>query len=70
MDNVPTWTYGWCYFFAAMGLVTLVSGAAGLTMYKKLGTTLTVLSLIAALVQAATAFTLFYMCRSSLKPKY
>ena len=70
MEGTPAWAYEWCYFFAAMGVVTLVSGAVGLTMYKKLGTALTIVSLIAALVQAATAFTLFYMCRSSLRPTY
>ena len=66
MDQAPAWTYSWCYFFAAMGVVSLITGVAGLALYKKLGLGLTALSLVAAVIQAATAFTLFYMCRSSL----
>lgn len=66
MEQAPAWTFTWCYFFAFMGVVSLLTGVAGLAMFKKLGLTLTALSLVAALVQAATAFTLFYMCRSSL----
>lgn len=68
-DARPNWAYNWCYFFAGMGIVSLITAVLGLTLYKKLEAPLLVTSLIAALIQAATAFTLFYMCRSSLHPR-
>jgi hypothetical protein len=68
MESKPAWAYNWCYFFAGMGIVSLITAVLGLTLYKKLETPLLVASLLATLIQAATAFTLFYMCRSSLRP--
>jgi hypothetical protein len=35
---------------------------------KRIGTGLTILALLSALIQAATAMTLFWMCRTSLNP--
>ena len=64
----PAWAYNWCYFFAGMGVVSILTGLSGLLVGKKLGTGLLVMYLLAAVVQAATSFTLFYMCRSSLAP--
>jgi len=64
----PEWAYNWCYFFAGMGIVSILTGLSGLLVVKKLGPGLVVLYLLAAVVQAATSFTLFYMCRSSLQP--
>jgi len=68
MDSRPTWAYNWCYFFAALGVLSVITGFTGLLLYKKMGTPLLIASLLAAVVQAGTAFTLFYMCRSSLSP--
>jgi len=68
MESRPTWAYNWCYFFAALGVMSLITGIVGLTLYKKMPGPLIVASLLAAVIQAATAFTLFYMCRSSLHP--
>ena len=68
MDSRPAWAYSWCYFFAALGVMSVLTGLSGLVFYKKMGTPLLVASLLAAIVQAGTAFTLFYMCRSSLSP--
>ena len=68
-DARPAWAYNWCYFFAALGLVSVLTGLGTLALYKKIATPLIVASLIAAGIQAATAFTLFYMCRSSLQPR-
>ncbi len=66
MDKVPEWARSWCYYFAAMAFVTMLAGVMTLFVSKKLGLATTVLSLVAALVQAATGMTLFYMCRTSL----
>ena len=66
LDNVPAWAYSWCYFFVFMGISSLITGASAIFLSQKLGLGLTLLSLITALVQAATAFTLFWMCRRSL----
>jgi hypothetical protein len=67
-DDTPAWAYSWCYFFAGMGVVAILTGLSGLIVGKKLGTGLLVMYLLAAAIQAATSFTLFYMCRSSLRP--
>jgi hypothetical protein len=66
MDQVPEWARSWCYYFAAMAFVTMIAGIMTLFMSRKLGFATTVLSLIAALIQAATGMTLFWMCRTSL----
>jgi hypothetical protein len=68
LEAVPGWAYNWCYYFAALGLIAIITGFIGLFVNKKLGAGLTLMFLVAALIQAATALTLFWMCRSSLRP--
>jgi len=65
-ENVPSWAFSWCFFFLFTGIVSLASGVSALFMGKRLGFSLTLLYLLAALAQGATAFTLFWMCRRSL----
>ena len=67
-SDAPRWAYSWCYFFAGMGVVSILTGLSGLIFSKKLGFGLLVMYLLAALIQAATSFTLFYMCHASLRP--
>ena len=67
MEKVPSWAYNWCYYFAGLGFVSVLLGFMGLFFGKKIGVGMTLMYLVAALVQAATAFTLFWMCRSSLR---
>jgi hypothetical protein len=66
LDQVPDWARSWCYYFAAMAFVTMLAGVLTLFMSRKLGLATVILSLFAALIQAATGMTLFYMCRTSL----
>lgn len=66
LDQVPEWARSWCYYFAAMAFVTMLAGIMTLFMSRKLGLATTILSLVAALIQAATGMTLFWMCRTSL----
>jgi hypothetical protein len=66
MSQVPEWTRSWCYYFVAMAFVTMLAGVMTLFVSRKLGFATTILSLVAALIQAATGITLFYMCRTSL----
>jgi hypothetical protein len=66
IERVPSWAYNWCYYFAAIGILAILTGFIGLFASKKLGMGLTIVYLIAALTQAATSLTLFWMCRSSL----
>jgi hypothetical protein len=66
-DYVPSWAYSWCYIFAVVGCISLVKPLIALTFRKSLGVTLFVIIVLEALVQAATMFTLFWMCRSSLR---
>ena len=51
-DTRPNWAYNWCYFFAVMGVLTLLTGLGTLALYKKMATPLIVASLIAAGIQA------------------
>ncbi len=67
IERVPSWAHNWCYYFAALGIAAIITGFMGLFVGKKLGIGFTILYLVAAIVQAATALTLFWMCRSSLK---
>lgn len=66
LEHVPEWARSWCYYFAAMAFVTVIAGVMTLFVSKRLGFATTMLSLIAALIQAATGMTLFWMCRKSL----
>ena len=67
LDYVPSWAYSWCYIFAIVGFIALLKPLIAVFFAKSLGATLTIVVIIDALVQAATMFTLFWMCRSSLR---
>jgi hypothetical protein len=67
IELVPSWAYNWCYYFAGLGIASVITGFLGLFATKKFGVGFTLLYLAAAIVQAATALTLFWMCRSSLR---
>jgi hypothetical protein len=67
LDYVPTWAYSWCYFFALVGVLSLIRGVVALCLIRTLGVLVTTVAVMDALVQAATSFTLFWMCRSSLR---
>jgi hypothetical protein len=66
LDVPPRWAQTWCYYFALIAAVAVLAGCGALLVSNKLGFQATLLYLIAATVQAATAMTLFWMCRSSL----
>lgn len=66
IENVPEWAYSWCYYFAAIGILSVVSGILGLFMNKKVGFATSIIFFIASVIQAGTAMTLFWMCRRSL----
>jgi hypothetical protein len=66
LEKVPGWAYSWCYYFAAIGIASVVVGFIGLFTVKRTNAAMTLLFLIATFIQAATAMTLFWMCRSSL----
>ena len=65
LENPPAWARNWCYYFAALGFFSVAMGVVGI-MGKKVSMGLTLMFLVGTLVQAATAMTLFWMCRSSL----
>ena len=66
LDTVPTWAHNWCYVFAFLGFMAIGTAIAGLLFGKSMGMQLTIISFIAAMVNAATSFTFFWMCRRSL----
>jgi hypothetical protein len=49
-----------------MAFFSLLAGVLTLFMSKRIGFATSILSLVAALVQATTGMTLFWMCRRSL----
>lgn len=69
LEKVPAWAQNWCYYFAALGFVSIFVGVLGLFMGKKVGFGMALVYLVATLVQAATSFTLFWMCRTTLHSK-
>ena len=68
IETPPEWAFSWCYFFAGMALLTVISGFSILFASKRIGTGLVILALLSALIQAATSMTLFWMCRTALNP--
>ena len=68
LEKVPAWAHSWCYFFVGVAVVAIFTGFASLFMSKKIGMGLAFVSLLSAFIQAATAMTMFWMCRASLKP--
>jgi hypothetical protein len=68
IETPPAWAYSWCYFFAGMGFLAILSGFGVLFANKRVGTGLVLLALLSALIQAATSMTLFWMCRTALNP--
>lgn len=65
-DRVPEWARNWCYYFALMGFTAIFVGFLSLFMSRKMGVGMTLIYLLSAVIQAATALTLFYMCRASI----
>jgi hypothetical protein len=68
-DTPAPWAYSWCYYFLAAAAIPVISAILlVLNGAGKLGMTALLLFLFAALIQSATFLTMFWMCRSSLKP--
>jgi hypothetical protein len=63
----PEWAYNWCYFFAFLGALQLLKIPILLFVFQKIGLVLSLFVLADVLVNSATLFTLFWMCRSSLR---
>ena len=67
LDDIPSWAYNWCYFFAFLGALQLLKIPILLFVFQKIGLVLSLFVLADVLVNSATLFTLFWMCRSSLR---
>jgi len=67
LERPPHWAYNWCYFFATMGFIVFFTGIISVLNTKNLGLGITLLVVIVTLIEAATFFTLFWMCRASLQ---
>ena len=69
-DTPAPWAYSWCYYFLAAAAIPVISAILLVVNgASKLGMTALLLFLVAALIQSATFLTMFWMCRSSLKPQ-
>jgi len=67
LDYIPSWAYSWCYIFAVFGVLALLRGVIAIFLVRSVGIAVVTIAVADALVQAATAFTIFWMCRSSLR---
>ena len=67
LDYVPAWAYSWCYIFAVMGVLSLFKPLLALLFFKELGALGTIVIIADGVLQSATMFTIFWMCRSSLR---
>lgn len=69
-DTPAPWAYSWCYYFLGAAAIPVISAILLLVSGgNKIGITALLLFLFAALIQSATFLTMFWMCRSSLKPQ-
>jgi hypothetical protein len=68
IEQPARWAHNWCYYFFALGFVALGLGFFAVLNAKKGQMAIAGMALVASLIQAATMMTLFWMCRSSLKP--
>ena len=69
LSTPPAWAYSWCYYFLIAAAIPVISAILLVVSgSNKLGTTALLLFVFAALIQSATFLTMFWMCRSSLKP--
>jgi len=66
LDIPASWAPKWCYYFLVIAVVSVLGGIGAIVLSSKLGLSATLLYLLVATVQTATALTLFWMCRSSL----
>jgi hypothetical protein len=67
VDDVPSWAYSWCFYFMFLGVMSLLTAVGVIFLVNKMGVLVAGGYMVMALVQAATAFTLFWVCRSSLR---
>ncbi len=67
-EQPPKWARDWCYYFFGMAIVGLALGVFAVLTAGKAQMSIAIMALVASLIQAATMMTLFWMCRSSLKP--
>jgi hypothetical protein len=67
LEPAPRWAYNWCFFFAVMGTLVFLTGIFSLFGAKQLGTMLSVFVFLVTMIETATFFTLFWMCRASLQ---
>jgi hypothetical protein len=69
LDTPAPWAYSWCYYFLAAAVIPVISAILIIVSgANKIGLSALFLFVFAALIQSATFLTMFWMCRSSLKP--
>jgi len=67
LDHVPQWAYSWCYIFAVFGVLALLNPIIAIVTSRQLGLPTTLLMVATGFMISATNFTLFWMCRSTLR---
>jgi hypothetical protein len=69
LSTPPAWAYSWCYYFLFAAAIPVISAVLLLLNNEgKIGMSALLLFSFAALIQGATFLTMFWMCRTSLKP--
>lgn len=67
LEKPPRWAYQWCYFWAFLGMLAIVSGFMSMYNARQLGPVYSLVIFLVTLIYGATAFTMFWMCRASLR---
>jgi len=67
LDDIPSWAQNWCYFFAFLGALQLLKLPLAFLVLNRIGLIVFYGVVLDVIVNSATIFTLFWMCRSSLR---
>jgi hypothetical protein len=67
LETVPKWAYQWCNIFLVVAVLSVLTGFLGILFGGRKTNGMVIMYLISTVIQAATAMTLYWMCRSSLK---
>jgi len=67
LDVVPKWAYQWCNVFLIVAVLSVAMGFFGILYGSKQSNGTIIVYLFSTVLQAITAMTLYWMCRSSLR---
>ena len=67
LEQPPQWAYNFCYFWAILGVMAFISGLVTIYNHRQLGAMIALFLFVNTLVSSTAFFSLFWMCRASLR---